>query len=476
MPREDLFYIDGEWVTPHGEARLEVVDPATEETIALVPAGTPDDVDRAVKAARAAFPGWSETPVSERAAVLRRIVDGLAARAEEIGVTISREMGMPRRFATTVQAALPRATFESFADLAASYPFTIHRGGARVVREPIGVCGFITPWNFPLHQIAGKVAPALAAGCTMVLKPSELAPLNAVLLAEIMDEAGVPPGVFNLVQGEGPTVGEAIASHPDVDMVSITGSTRAGIAVAKAAADTVKRVTQELGGKSANIILEDADLEKAVAGGVRACFFNSGQACNAPTRMLLPAARYDEAAAIARRAAEAIRVGDPSSPETFMGPLVGHGQYAKVQRLIGSGIEDGARLLCGGPGKPDGLDTGFYVRPTVFADVDNAMTIAQEEIFGPVLCLLRYHDDDDAVRIANQTVYGLAAWISGADQQRAERIAGRLRAGQVVINNAPPDFTLPFGGYRMSGNGREFGEWGLEEFLETKAILGAVRG
>ncbi len=476
MPREELFYIDGEWVTPHGEARLEVVDPATEETIALVPAGTPDDVDGAVRAARAAFPGWSQTPASERAAALRRIAAGLAERAEEIGVTISREMGMPRRFAVTVQTSLPRATFSSFADLATSYAFTVHRGDARVVREPIGVCGFITPWNFPLHQIAGKVAPALAAGCTMVLKPSELAPLNAVLLAEIMDEAGVPPGVFNLVQGEGPTVGEAIASHPDVDMVSVTGSTRAGIAVAKAAADTVKRVTQELGGKSANIILEDADLEKAVAGGVRACFFNSGQACNAPTRMLLPAARYEEAAAIAREAAEAIRVGDPSSPETFMGPLVGHGQYAKVQRLIRSGIDDGARLLCGGPGKPDGLDTGFYARPTVFADVDNAMTIAQEEIFGPVLCLLRYRDDDDAVRIANQTVYGLAAWVSGADLERAGRIAGRLRAGQVVINNAPPDFTLPFGGYRMSGNGREFGEWGLEEFLETKAILGALGG
>ncbi len=476
MPREELFYIDGEWVTPHGEARLEVVDPATEETIALVPAGTPDDVDGAVRAARAAFPGWSQTLASERAAALRRIAAGLAARAEEIGVTISREMGMPRRFAVTVQTSLPRATFSSFADLATSYAFTVHRGDARVVREPIGVCGFITPWNFPLHQIAGKVAPALAAGCTMVLKPSELAPLNAVLLAEIMDEAGVPPGVFNLVQGEGPTVGEAIASHPDVDMVSVTGSTRAGIAVAKAAADTVKRVTQELGGKSANIILEDADLEKAVAGGVRACFFNSGQACNAPTRMLLPAARYEEAAAIAREAAEAIRVGDPSSPETFMGPLVGHGQYAKVQRLIRSGIDDGARLLCGGPGKPDGLDTGFYARPTVFADVDNAMTIAQEEIFGPVLCLLRYRDDDDAVRIANQTVYGLAAWVSGADLERAGRIAGRLRAGQVVINNAPPDFTLPFGGYRMSGNGREFGEWGLEEFLETKAILGALGG
>jgi len=475
MKNAGSFYIDGGWVEPAGDGRLDVVNPATEGVIDQIPLGTPDDVDAAVAAAAGAFVEWSKTPVPERAKLLRAIADGLAARADEIAETISTEMGMPLGLSRMIQATLPRGTFATFAEVLGSYEFSTEQGISRVVKEPIGVCGAITPWNFPLHQIAGKVAPALAAGCTVVLKPSEVAPLDAVILAEIIDDVGLPPGVLNMVHGEGPVVGAAIASHPGIDMVSFTGSTRAGIDVAKNAAPTVKRVTQELGGKSANIILDDADLEAAVKAGVRTCFLNSGQACTAPTRMLVPAARHAEAVAIARAAAEATRVGDPFAEGVYMGPLVSRAQFDKVQRLIRKGIDEGAEIVTGGPGKPEGLETGYFARPTIFDNVTNDMTIAREEIFGPVLCMLPYHSEDEAVEIANDTIYGLAGWLSSSDPEHAARVAARLRAGQIYINGAY-DPTAPFGGYKMSGNGREFGAWGLEEFLETKALVGIIPG
>jgi len=349
-----------------------------------------------------------------------------------------------------------------------------NRGSTRIIREPIGVCGFITPWNWPVNQIACKVAPALAAGCTMVLKPTEIAPLNAILFTQILHDAGVPAGVFNLVNGEGPTVGAAIAAHPGVDMVSFTGSTRAGTQVAKAAADTVKRVAQELGGKSPNIILDDADLKRAVVGGVRSCFTNSGQSCNAPTRMLVPRSRHAEAVAFAKAAAEAVAVGDPRTEGTTIGPVVSETQFEKIQRLIQAGIKEGAELVTGGPGRPAGIERGYYVRPTVFANVRNDMTVAREEIFGPVLCILPYENEEDAIRIANDTVYGLSGYVSSGDPQRALRVASRLRAGNVHLNGAGPDFSAPFGGYKQSGNGREWGPYGFEEFLEVKAVMGSA--
>jgi len=475
MNNADSFYIDGGWVAPKGSGRLDVINPATEEVIDRIPLGTPDDVDAAVKAAVKAFDGWSRTGVDERVEVLLAIAAGLAERADEIGEIISTEMGMPIGLSKMIQAGLPQAHFANFAEVLTSYEFESDLGTTRVVREPIGVCGFITPWNFPLHQIAGKVAPALAAGCTIVLKPSEVAPLDAVILAEVIHGIGLPPGVFNLVHGEGPVVGAAIASHPGVDLVSFTGSTRAGVDVARNAAETVKRVTQELGGKSANIILDDADFAAAVSSGVQSCFLNSGQACNAPTRMLVSADRHAEAVAIAKEAAESTPVGDPFGEGTYMGPLVSKAQFDKVQRLIQTGIDEGADLVTGGTGKPEGLDTGYYVKPTIFGNVSNDMTIAQEEIFGPVLSIIPYRDEDEAVRIANDTVYGLAGWLSSTDMDHAGRVAARLRAGQIYINGAY-DPAAPFGGYKMSGNGREFGEWGLEEFLETKALVGIGAG
>jgi aldehyde dehydrogenase (NAD+) len=472
MKNADRFYIGGQWVDPKGDGRIDVINPATEEVIDRIPAGTPDDVDAAVRAAAGALEEWSRSSVADRAEALTAIAGGLGARADEIGEIVSAEMGMPIGLSKMIQAGLPQVTFANFAEIVQSYRFEHDQGTTRIVKEPAGVCGFITPWNFPLHQIAGKVAPAIAAGCTMVLKPSEVAPLDAVILAEVIDEIGLPPGVFNLVQGEGPVVGAAIASHPGIDMVSFTGSTRAGVSVAVNAADNCKRVAQELGGKSANIILDDADFETAVSGGVRTCFLNSGQACNSPTRMLVPADRQEEAVAIAKAAAEETRVGDPSDSEAYMGPLVSQAQFDKVQRLIQEGIDAGAQLVTGGPGRPEGFDTGYYVRPTVFASVSNDMTIAQEEIFGPVLSIIPYRDEEDAVRIANDTIYGLSGYVSAADVDRARRVAARLRTGQVHINGAQFDPGAPFGGYKMSGNGREFGEWGLEEFLETKALLG----
>jgi aldehyde dehydrogenase (NAD+) len=390
----------------------------------------------------------------------------------EIAATVSKEMGAPIGLANMAQAPAALGHLANTLNSMKNFKWEEDRGKNRIVHEPIGVCALITPWNWPLNQIAAKVAPAIAAGCTMVLKPTEIAPLNAVLFAEVMDEAGVPPGVFNLVQGDGPGVGVALSSHPDVDMVSFTGSTRAGISVATNAAPTVKRVMQELGGKSANILLDDADFPKAVAAGMGSCVMNSGQSCNAPTRMLVPMKRMDEAAAIAKAAATAAKVGDPSKTDTNVGPVVSKTQWNKIQGLIKKGIEEGAKLECGGEGLPEGFNSGYYVKPTVFSNVTNDMTIAREEIFGPVLSIIGYKDDADAVRIANDTLYGLSGYVTSSDIERARSVARQIRAGNIHVNGAGVDFAAPFGGYKQSGNGREFGEWGLEEFLETKAILG----
>jgi len=466
------FYIDGRWVDPAEPRPFDVIDPSSEEPIAKIALGGAKDVDRAAAAARRAFEGFSQTSRDERLAILRRVAAVYAKRKAELAKTISREMGAPLSLANAAQAATGLAHVNEAIRILESYAFEEQRGTTRIRREPIGVCGLITPWNWPVNQIMCKVAPALAAGCSVVLKPTEVAPLNALLLAEILHEAGVPAGVFNLVNGDGPTVGQAIASHPEIDMVSFTGSTRAGILVARAAADTVKRVTQELGGKSANVILDDADLPSAVGGGTLGCTRNSGQSCNAPTRMLVPASLHDEAVEIARRVAEGLRVGPPFAEGSQIGPVVSEAQWQKIQRLIQKGIDEGAALVAGGPGRPAGLERGYYVRPTVFANVRNDMTIAREEIFGPVLAILPYRDEDDAVRIANDTSYGLAGYVSSGNLERARRVARRLRAGQVNLNGSAPDFTAPFGGYKHSGNGREWGVFGFEEFLETKAIIG----
>jgi aldehyde dehydrogenase (NAD+) len=404
-------------------------------------------------------------------ALLERVIATYSSRVNEIAETISLEMGAPMWLAKGAQAPAGVGHLKQALEVLKTYTFMQNRGAIRIIREPIGVCGFITPWNWPINQITCKVAPALAAGCTMVLKPSEIAPLNAILVAEVLHDAGVPRGVFNLVNGDGPTVGAAIAAHPGVDMVSFTGSTRAGIQVAKAAADSVKRVAQELGGKSANIILDDVDLKAAVESGVQRCFTNSGQSCSAPTRMLVPRARHAEAVAIAKAAAERVIVGDPNQKGS-LGPIANRAQFEKVQRLIETGIREGADLVTGGPGRPQGLEKGYYVRPTVFANVRNDMTIAREEIFGPVLSILPYEDENDAVQIANDTVYGLSGYVSSGDTQRALRVAARLRTGNVHVNGAPVDYSAPFGGYKQSGNGREWGEFGFEEFLEVKAVMG----
>ncbi|WP_072391522.1 aldehyde dehydrogenase family protein [Hyphomicrobium sp. CS1GBMeth3] len=466
------FYIGGEWVAPAAPRTVPVVNPATEETLYEVALGTAADVDAAVAAARAAWPAYAETSREERLALFTRIMEIFAKRLREIGAAVSDEMGAPLTFAERAQAGAGLGHFISTQEVLKTYPFEERIGSAMVVREPIGVAGQITPWNWPMNQIACKVAPALAAGCTMVLKPSEYTPRSALLVAEILHEAGVPPGVFNLVNGDGPDVGAALSAHPDLDMISFTGSTRAGIDVAIRAAPTVKRVTQELGGKSANIILEDANFEKAIAGGARHCFGNSGQSCNAPTRMLVPAARMDEAASIAACVADGLRVGDPRAKETDLGPVVNRTQWEKIQRLIDSGVAEGATLAAGGPGRPQGLNKGFYVRPTVFANVTPEMTIAREEIFGPVLSIIAYKDEDDAVRIANDTPYGLAGYVSSGDIERARRVARRIRAGNVNLNSAMNERRAPFGGMKQSGNGREWGRFGLEEYLEVKAISG----
>ncbi|MCP5026270.1 MAG: aldehyde dehydrogenase family protein [Actinomycetia bacterium] len=466
------FYINGQWVEPSTSDTLDVINPATEQPIGTIAMGGTADVDAAVAAAKAAFETFSQTSKEERLALLNRITELIGAHSEELATTISAEMGAPGGLAKAAQAPTGLAHFATTAAILESFEFEEQHAKFLLVKEPVGVVGMITPWNWPINQIACKVAPALAAGCTMVLKPSEIAPLNAVIFAEILDEAGVPAGVFNLVNGDGITAGSHLSAHPDVDMMSFTGSTRAGVEVAKNAAPTVKRVAQELGGKSANIILDDADLEQVIGRDMVGMCTNSGQSCNAGTRMLVPAERMDEAAAIAATAAAGVAVGDPTSDGVMMGPVVSEAQWNKIQGLIQAGIDEGATLVAGGTGRPEGLETGYYVRPTVFADVTNDMTIAREEIFGPVLSLIGYEDDDEAVAIANDTVYGLSGYISG-EQDHAIAVARRIRTGNMHVNGAGPDFTAPFGGFKQSGNGREWGPLGLEEYLESKAILGA---
>jgi aldehyde dehydrogenase (NAD+) len=465
------FYINGEWVAPLEPMPFDVINPASEEPVAQISLGSAGDVDRAVAAAKAAFPAFSRTSKAERIALLQKIVEVYKARYDELAQTITKEMGAPAWLASRAQAATGLAHLNQMIAILKDFSFESVRGSTLIAKEPVGVCGFITPWNWPMNQIACKVVPALAAGCTMVLKPSEIAPLNAVIYAEILDAAGVPKGVFNLVNGDGATVGQAIAAHPDVDMVSFTGSTRAGIAVAKAAADTVKRVHQELGGKSANIILPDADLQKAVAGGVQSCFNNSGQSCNAPTRMFVQARQHDRAMEIAKAAADATKVGDPNTKGTTVGPVVSEAQFRKIQRLIEAGIAEGATLVAGGPGRPEGFNRGYYVRPTVFANVKPEMTISREEIFGPVLSILPYESEEQVIRMANDTVYGLSGYVQSGDIEHARKVAAQLRTGNVHLNGAGPDFGAPFGGYKRSGNGREWGEFGLDEFLEVKAVM-----
>jgi aldehyde dehydrogenase (NAD+) len=466
------FYIDGQWVSPAVPKSLDVINPATEDVAGQISLGSEADVDRAVQAARRAFPSYSATSAEERLGLLQRIIAGYEARIGELARTMTAEMGSPITFSNEVQTVNALANFKEIVTVLSSYPFERFMGGTLIRREPIGVCGLITPWNWPLNQVTSKVALALAAGCTVVLKPSEIAPLSAIIFTEILHDAGVPKGVFNLVNGDGPTVGEAIARHPDIDMVSFTGSTRAGILVAKAAAETVKRVAQELGGKSANIILEDADLAKAVAAGVLRCFNNTGQSCQAPTRMLVHRSQRDAAVELAKATAERAKVGDPLDPNTTMGPVVSKAQFDKVQRLIESGIREGATLVCGGAGRPAGFNRGYFVRPTVFADVTPEMTIAREEIFGPVLSMMTYDTEEDAIAIANNTTYGLAGYVQSGDIERARRVSARIRAGRVYLNGAPVDRSVPFGGYKQSGNGREQGVFGLEEYLEVKAVLG----
>jgi betaine-aldehyde dehydrogenase len=471
MKTYDKLYIGGEWTAPtHAQHPFDVINASTEEVMGRVPAGDSADVDRAVRAARAAFDGWSRTTVAARAEYLQKVQAGLAARASEIAETIAGEVGMPLNLSTMIQAGLPTMTFGSAAQIASSYVFEEQTGNSLVVREPVGVVGCITPWNYPLHQVAAKVALALAAGCTVVLKPSEVAPLSAFILAEIVDGVRLPRGVFNLVSGDGPTVGEAIAGHADVDMVSFTGSTRAGKRVSEIASKTVKRVALELGGKSANVILDDADLAKAVKAGVQNCYLNSGQTCSAWTRMLVPRARHDEAVQIAKKVAESFTPGSAFDDKTRLGPLVSKTQQERVRAYIRKGVEEGATLVTGGPEQPESLPNGYFVKPTVFANVDNGMTIAREEIFGPVLCIIPYDGEEDAIRIANDSAYGLAGGVWSADAERARRVARRIRAGQVDINGGAFNPTAPFGGFKQSGRGREYGKWGFEEFLEIKSV------
>lgn len=469
------FYIDGKWVDPVTPKTIDVINPANEEAFARVSLGSKADVDKAVAAARRAFETYSRTTREERLALLEKIIAVYKGKFQAIAETISQEMGAPLWLAKAAQAATGLGHLNEAVKILKDYKFEDMHGTTAIVKEPVGVCGFITPWNWPINQIACKVAPALAAGCTVILKPSEVAPMNAMLFADVLHEAGVPPGVFNLVNGDGPSVGEAMSSHPGIDMMSFTGSTRAGIAVAKAAANTVKRVAQELGGKSANIVLDDADLTKSVSSGVMSMMLNSGQSCNAPSRMFVPRAKNDAAIAVAKAAAEKVKVIDPATADAgpgTIGPVVSEAQFNKIQALIQKGIEEGATLVTGGPGRPESMNRGYYVRPTVFANVTNDMTIAREEIFGPVLTMLAYDTEDDAVAQANDTPYGLSGYVQSGNIDRARKVASRLRTGNVHLNGAGPDFGAPFGGYKQSGNGREWGEQGFEEFLETKAVMG----
>ena len=466
------FYINGEWVAPIKSNDLEVENPATQMPVATISLGSAADVDQAVAAAKAAFPVYSKYSVDQRIALLEKLLECYMDRYDEMAVAISLEMGSPITFAIEEQADCGSGHISATLAALKHYQFEQQVGSTRVVKEPIGVCGFITPWNWPINQIACKVAPALATGCTMVLKPSEIAPISGYLFSQIMDQAGYPQGVYNMVNGAGAEVGNAISSHPDIDMVSFTGSTRAGILVAKAAADGVKRVAQELGGKSPNIIFEDADLERAVRYGVKNMMSNTGQSCNAPSRMLVHSSVYDQAVNIAVQTAEAIKVDDPVKEGNHIGPLSSAIQFEKVQSLIQQGIDEGAELVTGGVGRPEGLDAGYFCKPTIFAGVNNQMTIAREEIFGPVLTMIPFDTEEEAIEIANDTDYGLAAYFSTSDNDRAQRVASQLRAGMVRLNGASHGYAAPFGGYKQSGNGREWGEFGFDDFLEIKAVTG----
>ncbi|WP_062013838.1 aldehyde dehydrogenase family protein [Aureimonas sp. AU4] len=468
----ERFFIDGRWVEPIGRGTHTLLSPATEQPIATIAMGSAEDVDRAVAAAKRAFETYSRTSREERLVLLRRLLELYNESYDELAELMTREMGTTLAFSREAQAWVGRAHLETIISVLERFEFSEQRGDTLLTKEPVGVCALITPWNWPMNQIVVKVVPALAAGCTLILKPSEYSPLSSIRFTELVAEAGYPAGVFNYVQGEGAVVGEALSRHPDVDMVSITGSTRAGVAVAKAAADTVKRVHQELGGKSANIILDDADFETAVRKGVEACFGNCGQACRAPTRMLVPIDRMAEAARIAGERAAAYRVGDPSEEGVDLGPVVNRLQFERIQDLIRSGIEEGATLAAGGPGRPDDMSAGYYVKPTVFADVAPEMRISREEIFGPVLSIIGYRDEEDAIRIANESIYGLSAYVQSGSIERARRVANRMRAGNVYINYADWDAAAPFGGFKQSGNGREHGEFGLTDFLEIKATAG----
>ncbi|MBT3672638.1 MAG: aldehyde dehydrogenase family protein [Porticoccaceae bacterium] len=464
------FYINGEWVDPTHSNDLQVENPANEEMVATISLGGETDVNLAVAAAKRAFASYSQISVEERIALMEKLLQIYMDRYDEMSVAISVEMGAPISFATAAQADCGRGHINAALEALKQFEFERQVGTTRIVKEPIGVCGFITPWNWPINQISCKVAPALATGCTMVLKPSEIAPISGYLFTEIMHQAGFPAGVYNMVNGDGPNVGAVIAGHPDVDMVSFTGSTRAGILVAQAAAPTVKRVTQELGGKSPNIIFEDADLESAVSGGIINMMSNTGQSCNAPSRMLVQSSVYDRAVEIAKQAAENVAVDEPTSQGWHIGPLSSRVQFEKVQGLIEKGISEGAKLVTGGLGKPEGFDAGYFVKPTVFAGVNNQMTIAQEEIFGPVLTMIPFDTEEQAIEIANDTPYGLAAYFSTSSEERARRVAGQLRAGMVSVNSASQDYAAPFGGYKQSGNGREWGEFGFDDYLEIKGI------
>lgn len=466
------FYIGGEWRSANGTASAAVVNPATEQMIAEVALGDEQDLDQAVQAAKAAGHRWARTAPSERAALLARIHHLILERQELFAQALTAEMGAPITYARNAQVRLAAEHIRAARDNLLAFPFSKQRGTTAILREPIGVCGLITPWNWPLYQVTAKVGPALAAGCTVVLKPSELSPLSALLFAELMHDAGCPPGVFNLVNGNGPVVGAGLASHPHVDMISITGSTRAGVLVAQAAAATIKRVAQELGGKSPNVVLPDAELGRSVELGVGAAFRNLGQSCSAPTRMLVPRPQLAEVEALAIAAVAGIVVGDPLSEQTTHGPIANRPQFERVQTMIRVGLEENARLIVGGAGRPDGLDTGFYVRPTIFSNVRPEMRISQEEIFGPVLAIIPYDTVDEAVEIANDTVYGLGAHVQGSDLDQARAVAARIQSGQVHINYPDWDPNAPFGGYKQSGNGREYGVEGIEEYLETKAVLG----
>ncbi len=466
------FYINGEWVDPVSPNSFDVINPATEEVCAHIALGTEEDVNRAVAAARAAFQSFSRTSVAERVELLESCAEVYQKYYNDIADAIREEMGAPQQLAAGAQAYCGLGHLQEAAKILKTFKFQEDLGPHRVFKEPIGVCGLITPWNWPVNQISCKVSPALAVGCTMVLKPSEVAPLSAYLFTQVMHEAGVPAGVFNMVNGDGPVVGTALSRHPDVDMMSFTGSTRAGSLVAQNAAPTVKRVTQELGGKSPNIVLEDADLEKAVTAGVMHMYQNTGQSCNAPSRMLIPRARLAEAEAIAARVSETVVVGDPAKEGTTMGPVVSEVQFNKIQGLIEKGIAEGAKLVTGGPGRPEGIDKGYFVRPTVFSEATNQMTIAREEIFGPVLTMIPYDSEEEAVQIANDTPYGLAGYVQSENIDHAREVASKIRAGNVAINGAGAGFDVPFGGYKQSGNGREWGAHGFTDFLEIKAVQG----